>query len=84
MDTNVNSVLLVLILMISQKVHTATYPTGYETPHGARHATDESTTATLTIRAANTQVPPTTVGPDKVPGTVGVSQSPFGPLPAEN
>ena len=77
METNVNSVLLVLVLIISQKVHTATYPTG------ARHAIKESTTAILTISAVSTQFPTLTVAPDKAPGTVGVSQSLFGPFPVK-
>lgn len=78
-----NLVFLVLILMISQKIHAVTYTTGYETPDRARHATNETTTAILSIRASNTQFPPTTVAPDQVPGTVGVSQSSFGTFSTE-
>ena len=84
METNVHRVFLVLILMISQEIHAAIYTTGYETPHGARHAINETTTAISSIPAVNTQFPPTTVAPDKVPGTVGVSQSRFGLFPVKD
>ena len=77
MEINVNYPFLVLILMISQKIHGSTYTTGYATPPGARSLTNEAATAILSVPAINTQFPPTTVAPYKVPGTVGVSQSPF-------
>ncbi len=84
METNVNFVFLVLILMISQKIRASTYTTDYDSLPGARHATNETATAILSIPAVNTQFPPTTVAPDKVPGTVGVSQSPFGLFPVKD
>lgn len=81
METNVNPVFLVLILMISQKIRAATYTTGNATPQSTRHANNETTTAIVNIRAVDAQFPPTTIAPEKLRGTVGVSQSPFGPFP---
>ena len=80
METEVKLVFLVLMLMISQKIHAANTTTGYETPHGALQVSNGTTTAVLSIPTLNIQFPPTTVAPDKVPGTVGVSPSPLGLL----
>ncbi len=84
MEINVTVVFLVLILMISQKIHAVTYTTGYESPHGARHTTNETTIAISSTPAIDTQFPPATVAPDEVPGTVGVSPSSSGLLPVKD
>lgn len=81
METNVNPVFLVLMLMISQKIDAATYTPGYETPHGAGHAKIVTTTTILDIQTFDTQSPPTTVAPEKGPGTVGVSKPPISLFP---
>lgn len=73
MGTEVKLAFLVLMLMISQKIHAANSTTGYGTPRGVLHATNGTMTAVLSIFTLNTQFPPTTVAADKVPGTVGVS-----------
>ena len=83
MDTEVRYVFLVLILMVSQKIHAANSTTGYGASRGALHVTNRTTTAALSSPALKTQFPPTTVAPDKVPGTVGVSLSPLG-LPVKD
>ena len=80
METEVKFVFLVLMLMISQKIHAANSTTDYETPPGALHAANVTKTAVLSVLTLNTQFPPTTVAPDKVPGTVGVSPSSLAPL----
>lgn len=80
METEAKLAFLVFMLMISQKIHAANSTTDYETPRGALHAANGTTTAVLNILTLNTQFPPTTVAPDKVPGTVGVSPSSLGSL----
>ena len=84
METEVKLLFLVLMLMVSQKIHAANTTTGYGTPHGALQVPNGTTTATLSIPTLNTQFPPTTVAPDKVPGTIGVSPSPLSLLPMKD
>ena len=84
METNVNPVFLVLMLMISQKIDAATYTRGYETPHGAGHPKFVTTTTILNIQAFDTQSPPKTFAPEKGPGTAGVSKSPISGFPTRD
>ena len=84
MEKNIISAFLVLILMFPQNTYATTCTTGFETLYGARHATNETKAAILSVPAVNTQFPPTTVASNKVPGTVGVSQTPFGLFPVRD
>ena len=84
METEVKLVFLVCMLMISQKIHAANSTTIYKTPRGTLHAANDTTKAVISVPTLSTQFPPTTVAPDKVPGTVGVSPSSFDLLPVND
>lgn len=84
MEEEVKFVFLVFMLMISQKIHAANSTTAYDIHRGALHATNGTTRGVISVPTLDTQLPPTTVAPDKVPGTIGVSPSSLGLLLAKD